>query len=76
MQLVFLTYDKISSYSPRGVMDNTEDSGSSAGGSIPSEGAKFKRETLYLLQGFSLTTNNLLICKEMTSKNRHNFVKK
>ena len=24
---------------PRGVMDNTEDSGSSAGGSIPSEGA-------------------------------------
>lgn len=23
---------------PRGVMDNTEDSGSSAGGSIPSEG--------------------------------------
>ena len=44
MQLVFLTYDKISSYSPRGVMDNTEDSGSSAGGSIPSEGAKFKRK--------------------------------
>lgn len=25
---------------PRGVMDNTQDSGSCAGGSIPSEGAK------------------------------------
>ena len=57
-------------------MDNTEDSGSSAGGSIPSEGAKFNFETLYLLQGFSLFNNTYLICKEITSKNGHNFVKK
>ena len=33
--------------SPRGVMDNTEDSGSSAGGSIPSEG------TILLFQLYS-----------------------
>ena len=38
--IVFSYFMKNSSYSPRGVMDNTEDSGSSAGGSIPSEGAK------------------------------------
>ena len=28
---------------PRGVMDNTSDSGSEAGGSIPSEGVEFCR---------------------------------
>ena len=44
---LFLFMRQIVHISPRGVMDNTEDSGSSAGGSIPSEGAKFKRETLY-----------------------------
>ena len=44
---LFLFMTTNSSYSPRGVMDNTLDSGSSAGGSIPSEGAKFKRKTLY-----------------------------
>ena len=57
-------------------MDNTEDSGSSAGGSIPSEGAKFKCKTLYWLQGFSLINSTILICKEMTSRNGHNSVKK
>lgn len=54
-----LIYNKVRHVCPRGVMDNTQDSGSCTGGSIPSEGVFMVKPHHMWMRGF-IETETLL----------------